>query len=290
MSLMRYALKLAYDGNMFHGSQRQGDDDRLSVEGAVGWSLRDMRLVAGEKWPVEFASRTDAGVSALGNVLSLDTERDIGSVMSALNGNLDGIWCYASGKVREHQNMRWATSRWYRYHLRPDELLRKDVPLMKEVLSLYVGEHDFVHFCRKEEGKDTTTVIERTDVVDLSGSGEMYAVDIIGSRFLWQQVRRMVGGALACAGGEIEKDVIADLLRGEEARPSSLGSKNRMVTMPPTGLVLMDVHYKDIEFMIEPRALSLALERGSHQAWEASMKLFLHSALRSMAPRQGKVE
>jgi len=118
----------------------------------------------------------------------------------------------------------------------------------------------------------------------------MYAVDIIGSRFLWQQVRRMVGAALACAGGEIEKDVIADLLRGEEARPSSLGSKNRMVTMPPTGLVLMDVHYKDIEFMIEPRALSLALERGSHQAWEASMKLFLHSALRSMAPRQGKVE
>ncbi len=287
---MRYAIKLAYDGTMFHGSQRQGPDDRLSVEGAVGWALRDMRLVSGEGWPLEFASRTDAGVSALGNVLSISTERDITSVMSALNGNLDGICLYASGKVREHQNMRWANSRWYRYHLRPDELNRKDVPLMKEALSLYVGEHDFVHFCRHEEGKDTTTVIERTDLVDLSGTGELYAVDIIGSRFLWQQVRRMVGAALACTGGEIGREVIEDLLRGKDAGPSSLGSKNRIITMPPTGLVLMDVHYKDIDFMIEPRALSLALERGSHRAWEASMRLFLHSALRSMVPVNGKFE
>ncbi|MCU0799415.1 MAG: hypothetical protein MUC62_07065 [Candidatus Thermoplasmatota archaeon] len=287
---MRYAVKLAYDGTMFHGSQRQGPDDRLSVEGAVGWALRDMRLASGDGWPVEFASRTDAGVSALGNVLALTTDKDIGPVMAAINGNLDGIWCYASGKVRENQNMRWASSRWYRYHLRPDELARKDAPLMREVLSLYVGEHDFVHFCKQEEGKDTTTVIERTDVVDLTGSGEMYAVDIIGSHFLWQQVRRMVGGALACSGGEIEKEVISDLLRGGDARPTSLGSKNRIVTMPPTGLVLMDVHYKDIDFEIEPRALSLALEKGSYRAWEASMRLFLHSALRSMAIGHGKIE
>jgi len=287
---MRYAVKVGYDGSLFHGSQRQGPDDRMSVEGAIGWALRDMRLAPMEEWPLEFASRTDSGVSALGNVFSLSTDKDIGSVMSALNGNLDGIWCYAAGKVREHQNMRWANSRWYRYHLRPDELDRKAVPLMREVLSLYVGEHDFCHFCRPEEGKDTRTLIERTDVVDLSGGGDMYAVDVVGSRFLWQQVRRMVGAALAAAGGEIGKEVMEDLLKGEGARPSSLDSKKRILTMPPTGLVLMDVHYKEIDFEVEPRALTLALERSSPQAWEASMRLFLHSALRSMTFKHGKVE
>jgi tRNA pseudouridine38-40 synthase len=287
---MRYAVKIAYDGSMFHGSQRQGDDDRLSVEGAVGNALRDMRLATPGSWPVEFASRTDAGVSALGNVMALSTERDIGSVMSALNGNLDGIWCHSSGRMREHQNIRWAESRWYRYHLRPGELSANEAPAMKEALSLFVGEHDFVHFCRKEDGKDTTTIIERTDVHDISGSGDMYVVDIVGAHFMWQQVRRMVGASLACSSGEFGKEVIADLLKGSDATPTSLGSKNRVLTMPPTGLVLMDVRFKDIEFALEPRALTLALERGSPQAWEASMKVFLHSALRSMSPFKGKVE
>jgi tRNA pseudouridine(38-40) synthase len=249
-----------------------------------------MGLVQGDGWPIEFASRTDAGVSALGNVFAMSTDRDIGQVMAAMNGNIDGVWCYAAGRMRERQNIRWASSRWYRYHLRPGELGSNDLVPMREALALFRGEHDFRHFCRSEEGKDPRTVLERTDVFDISGTGEMYVVDIVGERFLWQQVRRMVGASLACAKGEIDKEMVADLLRGEGAKPSSLGSKGRIPTMPPTGLALMDVHYKDIDFMVEPRALTLALERSSHQAWEASMKLFLHSALRSMAPGQGKVE
>jgi hypothetical protein len=52
--------------------------------------------------------------------------------------------------------------------------------------------------------------------------------------------------------------------------------------MPPTGLVLMDVSFKDIDFIIEPKAVEVALKREMNRSWEASMKVILNSALRSI--------
>ncbi len=274
---MRYALKIGYDGSRFHGSQRQAEDDILSVDGVIVNALRTIGEYEIGKWPIEFASRTDAGVSALGNVIALETEMEISELMRALNANMDGVWCIASGKIRDHQNVRWANSRWYRYHLKPGEITSEDLKGLDSAVMEFVGFHDFTHFCRLEDGKDPKTHIQRAKAVDLAGNGEMVVIDIVGDRFLWNQIRRMVGAALRVTHGQMDIETLRILLRGESAP-----EKDRIRTMPPTGLVLMDVNFKDIEFEIDPEAIEIALNRNSQSSWEASVKVLLHSALRSL--------
>ena len=272
---MRYAVKVGYDGLGFHGSQRQSGDDPLSVEGIIVEALRKIGDFSGGEWPVEFSSRTDAGVSALGNVFAIDTEREVSDLLKALNANMEGVWCIASGRIREHQNIRWANSRWYRYHLKPGVLDGNQVKLLDSALTEFVGVHDFKNFCRLEKGKDPITRIERAKAMDLTGNGEMVVIDIVGDRFLWNQVRRMVGGAMRVAEGRMEKEELEGLMKGK-------GSRESIPTMPATGLVLMDVMFKDIDFIIDPDAVAIARDRSSQESWEASVKVLLHSAIRSL--------
>ncbi|MGA1849058.1 MAG: hypothetical protein ACMUHB_06925 [Thermoplasmatota archaeon] len=277
---MRIAVKVAYDGSRFHGSQRQGDNDNGSVEGSIVEALRKMgKFQEGSPWPLNFASRTDSGVSSLGNVFALETEMDPDDLLKGLNANLDGIWCWGWGKVRSSQNIRWANSRWYRYHLPPGMLYKDGVKALIEVLRKYVGEHDFTNLCRLEEEKNPVTMIEKADAYDLSGNGELVVVDIVGSRFLWQQVRRMVGAAIASVNGEMDPEEFDKLLSGSL---EGAGIKDRVRPMPSTGLVLMDVHYKDVDFQVSETALDLALKRSSENAWKASLTVILNTALRSM--------
>ncbi|MGA1872695.1 MAG: hypothetical protein ACMUHY_03400 [Thermoplasmatota archaeon] len=278
---MHLAVKLAYNGSRFHGSQRQGDDDEGSVEGSVAAALRKVANgVDWSRWPLNFSSRTDAGVSALGNVFSLETDMDPDELLRALNANLMDIWCWGWGTPRPGQNMRWATSRWYRYHLPPVAVAPDRLNDLNDVLSRFVGEHDFSHLCRLEEEKNPVTVIESAKAYDLSGNGELIVVDIVGSRFLWNQVRRMVGAALGVVEEDLTADDLAKLIDG--ARDGMETIKTGIRTMPPTGLVLMDVHFKDIDFRISDEALKVALERNKEMAWEASIRVLLHTAMRSM--------
>src|SRR5947209_4856148 len=68
---MRVALKIAYDGGAFFGHQRQ--PDRRTVEGECLAALRAGKVV---RDPLESffrsASRTDRGVSAVGDVIAFD--------------------------------------------------------------------------------------------------------------------------------------------------------------------------------------------------------------------------
>src|SRR5438552_18995490 len=66
---MRIALKIAYDGRSFYGHQRQ--PDRRTVEGECIAALRSARLIRDPKEDFfRSASRTDRGVSEIGNVIA----------------------------------------------------------------------------------------------------------------------------------------------------------------------------------------------------------------------------
>lgn len=278
---MHLAVKVAYDGSLFHGSQRQGDDDPGSVEGTIARALKKVHPgMEWDPWPLRFSSRTDAGVSALGNVFSLDIEMEPDELMRALNANMDGVWCWGWGRPRPGQNIRWASSRWYRYHLPPQTVRSDGVKGLNDVLSVFKGEHDFSHLCRSEDEKNPVTFIESVNVRDLSGNGELVVVDVIGSRFLWNQVRRMVGTALDVFNGLIEIEDLQTLLDDREGDSERL--KGRVRTLPPTGLVLMDVIFRDIDFVVSEKALETAIGRYADRSWEASMRVLLHTALRSM--------
>ncbi len=278
---MRYGVKVAYDGSRFHGSQIQKGTDLPTVEGSIRSALVKIGAI-GEEDKIAFSSRTDAGVSALGNVFSLDTDFDRDELLKALAANLDGIWPWGIGAMRQEQNVRWADGRWYRYHLPPEPLDDGSIIRITNALSAFVGRHDFRHLCKLEAEKNTEVDITRAQAYDVSGSGEMVIIDIVGSRFLWHQVRRMVGAALCVKDGDLTEKNIEELISGGDLDDELKKKRGRIKTLPPIGLILIDVEFKDVQFTPSVEALDLALSSMQEIAWRSSMNIVLRSALQSL--------
>ncbi|MDK2795451.1 MAG: tRNA pseudouridine38-40 synthase, partial [Archaeoglobaceae archaeon] len=105
---MRYAIKIAYFGDNFFGSQFQ--PDRRTVAGEILKALKSFGIDS----RLSFAGRTDTGVHALGQVVAFNTESKITPRM--LNSELpEDITAWALAEVPEDFNPRKASSRVYSY-------------------------------------------------------------------------------------------------------------------------------------------------------------------------------
>jgi tRNA pseudouridine38-40 synthase len=243
---MRLALKFGYDGRRFHGFSRQ--PGQRTVEGEILEALRGLRILAPSAAPREIgygaASRTDAGVSAIGNVLALDTAFRKDALLRALNARLEDVWFHSIAEVPEGFQPRHAMMRWYRYHLMSDEV--GDWSRLRTALRLFAGKHDFTNFCRPE-GRSAVRSIRK---VATRRSGQFIAVDFFSQGFLWNQVRRMVGAALGVSRGELK---LAEVKRALD-RPKT---KADLGLAPAEPLLLMDVAY-DFDFTHDEGALGLA--------------------------------
>src|SRR5205823_12867234 len=80
----RYAVKVAYDGAKFHGSQAQ--PALRTVHSEVAQALAKLGT---DEPRLRWAGRTDAGVSARGNVAAFETEFDRGRLLQALTRNME---------------------------------------------------------------------------------------------------------------------------------------------------------------------------------------------------------
>jgi tRNA pseudouridine38-40 synthase len=239
---VRTALKFAYDGSSYFGFQRQPGKD--TVEGALVTALSKVGAIPSPReCGYRSSSRTDRGVSALGNIISFRTSFPLRSLCSALNSEMEDIWAYSAVEVPEDFNPRCARTRWYRYHLAKDD---QDLKAMKSIASRFVGIHDFSGYARK----DDRNPMRKIDSIAISDCGMFHAVDFRAESFLWNMVRRVVWVMNEGASGRISLDTI-----GPEA-------KNRPVRIglaPPEFLVLMDIDC-GIEFPVDQRA-SIGIER-----------------------------
>ena len=157
--MKRIKLTVAYDGTNYHGWQIQ--PNAVTVEGELNKAVSEL---TGEHIEVIGASRTDAGVHALGNVAVFDTESRIpGEKFSyALNQRLpEDIIIQSSEEVALDFHPRYQECRkTYEYTI----LNRKfplpeyrntahfdygnlDVKAMQDACKAFIGEHDFAGFC-----------------------------------------------------------------------------------------------------------------------------------------------
>jgi len=214
------------------------------------------------------ASRTDRGVSALGNVMAFDTSFREGELLRALNANSETVHFLAKANVPPTFSPRRAWRRWYRYLL-PDQGL--DVELMGEAALLFEGRHDFRSFCKKE-GRSTVRTVESVRLTKRSG---MVVVDVKAREFLWNMVRRMVA-ALESVG--VKETSLREISRGLEGEQIQAG------LAPPENLFLMEVEYR-FPFNAEcPSTLKRKLE-GNNQHLRVSEEL--QSALLSFCGMEG---
>jgi tRNA pseudouridine38-40 synthase len=247
----RYALKIAYDGSSFSGSQRQ--PNARTVEGEVSRAARELGIIPDEAW-VTIGSRTDAGVSALGNVGALDSGFDPAALVPALNSQLEDVWIHGYAPVGEGFNPRHARGRWYRYLMDSDGI---DIDLAGGAVPLFVGERDFTHFSKYDDTADRSP--KRTvSLVTLKPSGGMLALDVMGESFLWQMVRRIAGAVKMVGEGTATAAEVSDAL----AHPKRYGGVP-FPPLPPEGLTLVEV---ELDLAFEPEPLPERFYRASAQA------------------------
>lgn len=109
--MARYKLIIEYDGGPYCGWQRQAD--RMSVQQALEEAIAGF---SGETVVTQAAGRTDAGVHALGQVVTFDlmTKRDPFKVREALNYHLKPHpIAVVSGQKRPRTISRPVFRRWH---------------------------------------------------------------------------------------------------------------------------------------------------------------------------------
>lgn len=156
---MRVMLTVAYDGTAYAGSQIQKNG--VTIEGVLLSELSHVLHENNSK--LLGASRTDAGVHALGNVWVFDTKTSIPAekLSYALNRGLpEDIVVESSREVPADFHPRYTkTSKTYIYRILnrtfPDPLRSRythcvygslDTAAMQEAADFLVGEHDFTSF------------------------------------------------------------------------------------------------------------------------------------------------
>ena len=238
---------LEYEGTYFAGFQRQAN--ALSIQAVVEEACRSL---TGEPVRVQGAGRTDAGVHAMGQVVSFETKSvlPIEQVRRGLNHYLpEAIGVRAAHEVPvDFDPRRNAVSRVYRYSMLCREgrspLQRRvaylvqapvDLAAMRDALAYLEGTRDFAPFSGPvESGKSTVRRLMRTAVWR---EGDQVHVELEGNAFLPQQVRRTVGALLQVG---LKKLTIEEF---KALADSGVRGVARWVA-PAHGLCLRQVHYR----------------------------------------------
>jgi tRNA pseudouridine38-40 synthase len=250
--LVRVRALIAYDGSGYHGFAEQ--PGLRTVAGVLREAIE--RVV---RRPVELtcAGRTDAGVHAWGQVVSLDLPAD--TDLPRLQRSLVKL-CGPEIVVRELAaaapdfDARFsARSRTYRYSVLnrevPDPFTARLAwhvaePLELELLRLacdpFLGQHDFSAFCRRPKpaaGAEPVSLVRRVRRAHWEDLGEgRLRLEIRADAFCHQMVRSIVGTMVAAGHGTLRAGEIRSVL--------SSGDRSEAAPVaPPHGLCLWEVSY-----------------------------------------------
>ncbi|MFM7047229.1 MAG: tRNA pseudouridine(38-40) synthase TruA [Actinomycetota bacterium] len=252
----RAKLVVAYDGSTFHGFALNRDVP--TVAGSLTEALEkitqtEVRLVA--------AGRTDAGVHARGQVVSVDlpSRIKVDSLAKKLNALCgphiavrDVAWVPESFHARFS-----AIWRHYRYTIlnsaAPDPFLAStawhvhapiDVKPMQLASDAIMGERDFSAFCRKpeagdveEEGGSKQTSMKRYVMqAAWKRTDDLVTFEVRANAFCHQMVRSLVGTFVDIGlGKRPPSDMMALIRSGRRSDASQIA--------PPHGLCLWEVGY-----------------------------------------------
>jgi tRNA pseudouridine38-40 synthase len=243
-------LTVAYDGTEFHGFAAQ--PEQRTVEGVLREALA--RVLRVDDVSLTCAGRTDAGVHAWGQVVSLPiaagAEIDVDRVARAVTRRLGPEVvvrdaALVGGGFDARHDARW---RAYRYTIvnrpEPDPFLARTAWWVPEPLDLallrlgadpFLGEHDFATFCRKgPPGSTTVRRVLESSWHDL-GDGVL-RFDITATAFCWQMVRSIVGTLVDVGAGKIRPGELLGILRARDRNAAGrVGA--------PQGLCLWEVGY-----------------------------------------------
>ncbi len=246
---LHYAASISYVGTGYHGIAYQAG--QRTVIGVLGVAIeRALR----EPVDIVVAGRTDAGVHALGQVISFTGPSH--------KGGIDGLYQSLARQLPDDVSVNWvgltdqsfsarhsARYRRYLYRILPgaerDALtadrswhvpFELDLPAMRSASYALIGEHDFTGFCKK--GPEGTSTIRRVFEVRLSKRGRFVDFEIWANAFCHQMVRGIVGSLVEVGKGKCSVSSFA--------KSVLYPSGTKRYPAPPGGLYLVEVGYGEL--------------------------------------------
>ncbi|MEQ1794216.1 MAG: tRNA pseudouridine(38-40) synthase TruA [Nitrospira sp.] len=239
-------LTLEYDGTQYAGWQRQSNQP--TIQDALETAIKNMTQ---QTISVVAAGRTDAGVHALGQVVSFRIDREMTAYewTMALNAHLPpdiSVRSIDFPSAEFHARYK-ATGKLYRYRI----LNRSERPAldrhvvwhvykpvddaaMNQAAMHLIGSHDFSSFeTQPTENEDPICHLQRLVVIR---EGHELRIEAYADRFLKQMVRSLVGTLVEVGQGKRDPESFPGILAARDRRRAGK-------TAPPQGLCLVRVDY-----------------------------------------------
>ncbi|MDH5185910.1 MAG: tRNA pseudouridine(38-40) synthase TruA [candidate division WOR-3 bacterium] len=233
-------LEIEYDGTDYFGWQYQ--PNKKTIQGTIEETLKKF---LNEPINLIGTSRTDAGVSALGQVANFlcNSQLSVKSIQAALNSSLPrDIYIKKAYSVHLLFHARFdAKSKIYRYQIIFGRSplrqrfawalkYRLNVARMEQTSELFIGNKDYHWFCETKNENGYVNVMD----INFKKNQDL-AIEIEANRFLYKMVRRIVGALVDIGRGRINKQDILNRFLNKKHKP--------LIVAPPSGLVLLKVKY-----------------------------------------------
>ncbi len=248
MAIRKIKLTVQYDGSRYSGWQIQPGKRTIQSE-----LVEAVSNLVGQRIPVHGASRTDAGVSALGQsalIELVDCPIPTENFPKAINGKLprDIVVTKAEDVPKNFNLLGDVKSKLYRYTIhtgkyRPVLKLNQcwhlhqklDVEEMNKAAQLLVGKKDFKSFATAADKRESSVrTIFRCDV---TSEDKWIYIDVEGDGFLYNMVRNIVGTLTEIGNGRWQSEKITEIL---EAKTRTAAGR----LAPPEGLCLIWIKYE----------------------------------------------
>lgn len=240
-------LIIAYDGTRYKGFQRLGNEEltiQAKLEACLSKLLAESILVIG-------ASRTDAGVHALEQVVNFHTENPmpVSEIQEALNRYLpEDIIVKSVFEVAATFHSRyWIQKKTYVYRIHTSPIpplferhyvynlgQRLDLERMKKASQYLLGTHDFQAFTKRKTKKSTIRTIYSIDFVLEGSEVQIY---LTANGFLYNMVRIIVGTLIEVGKGLRSPESICELLTNKVRSEAGY-------LVPSQGLTLYKNYFK----------------------------------------------
>ncbi|MHC4689143.1 MAG: tRNA pseudouridine(38-40) synthase TruA [Planctomycetota bacterium] len=246
MSIRKIKLTIAYDGSGYHGWQRQANN--LTIEEVLSEAISSL---VGNEINIKGASRTDAGVSALGQAAAIEIDSPIPTenLARAITDRLpeDIAVDEAVEVASDFDVISDVKSKLYRYtiytgNVRPVLEIRNvwhlpvklDIEVMNKAAAYLVGEYDFKSFVSAADNRESSVrTIFRCEVIR---EGDYIYFDVEGDGFLYNMVRNIVGTLVEAGIGRIQAEQIKEIIEAKDRTAAG-------PIAPPQGLCLMWIKY-----------------------------------------------
>ncbi|WP_169974798.1 tRNA pseudouridine(38-40) synthase TruA [Tautonia rosea] len=242
-------LTLCYDGAGYHGWQRQ--PGRPTIQGELESAIEQ---ILGDRPTTLASGRTDAGVHAIGQVATFESETTLPPdvLVRAINAKLPRSIrvLHAEDVPLDFHATLSATSKRYRYVIDnsriPDPFQRHscwhvgyplDEQRMHRAGQGLKGTHDYRSF--ETEWPNRQTSIRTIFDIAVSRHEHLVHVEVEADGFLYNMVRAITGTLVLVGSGRRPETFAAEALAAQARREAG-------PTAPPQGLFLLYVRYDGV--------------------------------------------